>query len=259
MYRRVIAIILAVLIFACSLPCSSFAAEGTADTKGISVVWMGTSFSKTVLEKDGGIYAPISWLTYFGLLMCKESDTEYEYYYADQEEPGSFAKRIFIEKEDLSFSICYYLPQYNLGLEMGTYNTWIADSLEALEASDAQEFIDKLLGAWNKKEAAIEYSQTRANYVSIYDGSFSDYLDHDGEKYLPIAELLPLINAKITIGDDGALHIEPNLTTLSQALYNADIGSLCFNAEDDIKGDKFVSAGGLVVDSLTSFRFDRLD
>ncbi|MGM9635369.1 MAG: RCC1 domain-containing protein [Candidatus Avispirillum sp.] len=259
MYRRIIAIILSVLILACALPCSAFAADDTADAKEISVVWMGTLFSKTVLEKNSGLYVPISWLTYFGILMCKESETEYEYYYADQEEPGSFAKRIFIEKEDLSFSICYYLPKYNLGLEMGAYNTWIADSLDALDASDGQEFIDKLLEAWKKKEAAVEYSKTRANYVSIYDGSFSDYIDYDGEKYLPIAELLPLMNAKIAVGDDGALYIEPNLTTLSQALYNADIGSLCFNAEDDIWGDKFVSAGGLVVDSLTSFRFDRLD
>lgn len=110
------------------------------------------------------------------------------------------------------------------------------------------------------KEVPQKYSDiSHLGYKPIYEGAFSNSIERDGELYLPITEILPLINAKIAIGEDGNLYINPNLTSLSQALYNTDIGALCFDANDDIVWDETVSIGGYITDTIFSFRFDRLD
>ena len=263
MKKRILSFFLAVLLLVVSLPATVVSAEEELQKKNLSVVWMGTEFWGTVFQKGEQIYVPLSWLTYFGLLMCQESEQEYMFYYSDQKEEKIFAKRIFIEKQNLNFSISYCFPKSSLLEDMRAFYTWIDElSINFKNEEDFQKFVsqelnDFLSGRIVKKADKLSYD--KEDYTSIYEGIFSSYIEQDGELYLPLAELLPLMNAKVAVGNDGKLYLNPNMVSLSQALYNADIGSLCFVAEDDIVGDKFVSVGAYIVDSLTSGRIGRFD
>lgn len=96
-------------------------------------------------------------------------------------------------------------------------------------------------------------------YQTYIAKAFSQSARLDDMLYLPMAEMLPLFNAKTEITDDGILHINANVTSLFSALYGLNLRELAFNAERDMIGHKFISASSLVVDTILNLRIDRLD
>lgn len=94
--------------------------------------------------------------------------------------------------------------------------------------------------------------------LSLCSGKFSDSIIYNGTLYLPLAEILPFINAKVGISKEGTVLIYPNCISLFQALYNAGINNLIFDADYDIAGGDLLGGSAYILDSFIGFRFDRI-
>ena len=99
-------------------------------------------------------------------------------------------------------------------------------------------------------------SKNVAKTVSTINFSKSHTVDK--KLYLPLVEALPLLDAKVEITKDGIVHIYANPMSAFYALYSGNIDLCVFDAGDMV-GSGFISASGLIVDSVLNFRFDRLD
>ena len=210
MCKRILsATILAVYaLVAVILPVS--ATDAGYKTASIVVESFGNQYKEEVLQDNSGtIYAPITWLTRYGLMACAEESSNYVFYHVGEERVRPFAKRIFIDKS-------------GTGAKCGCY-----------------------------------VSETR--FVTYATPQFSGTYTKNAVLYLPMVELLPLLNAKVEITADGVLHITSNYVSIFSALYAIDLQVLRFDADQDMIGSEFVSAAGLVVDTIFNFRFDRLD
>ena len=109
-------------------------------------------------------------------------------------------------------------------------------------------------GKSGKSVLCISSSKT----VTITSTTFSDSYNHKTGLYLPLAELLPFLDAKVEITTDGVLHIVANPVSFFSVLSRYDLDSVVFDA-DDIFASKFVGVTGMILDSIVNFRFDRLD
>lgn len=258
MKKRFIAIIL-IFTLLLSITCKANDQSGTDTVTEhyIRVNYAGTNVEKMVIQDgEGKYYAPISWLEYFGLMKHKEDNEYFMFYYADQEKDATFAKRILIDKQGKTLDIRYYESNYSWFHEMSAYYDWIERS-----TGNFTEFsIQKLAQEYGVTIREIEEGNSFVNNsFSIFSSEFSDQIIYNDELYLPICELLPLINAQITICDDGGLYIRPNCMSLSQALYDVDIGLLIFDADNDIACEGFVSKSSYILNTIFDLRFDRLD
>lgn len=256
MFKRVVLIFLIITLF------TSLSSKVSADTqeyseKQVTVCFDGASMkAKVILDKNENVLVPISWLEYFGLLKCSEEGDYYKFYYPDQEKNDVFAKRIWISKDGTDFDVRYCENNDSWLDELSEYYNWIKISIAAL----GNKSLSDLKKAWNIKEKNLNDKRSEwNNSYSILNGKFSSHAQVAGELYLPLPELLPFMNAKLAISDNGVICISPNYVSLSQALYGANIGSLIFDADSDIWGADGLSAGALIVDSFLNFRFDRLD
>ena len=258
MKRRLVSIIL-VIAFLITLPIGAQSKESALFEKEVLVVFDGVSITETILIDDEQAYAPVSWLTYFGLMKCAEEDGYYKFYYPDQDKNERFAKRIWIAQDGTSYDVRYYENNNSWFDDISEYCEWIKDSVAVISEYEKETLIDSLIEIYRDRTKAIEYNRSEANNsVSILSGEFSSHLIYKDELYLSVAELLPFMNAKISISEDGIIYIAPNYISFSQALYDTNIGSVTFRADSDMVASEFVSAVGWVVDTVADFRFDRL-
>lgn len=254
--KKIIISVISVLVILFSLCDEVFAQETSIISKTVRINYGGIYTTDTVVVEGDNIFAPLSWLEYYGLMKCEQRDQYYYFYYPDQEQNAIFAKSLWIDIGGSGFDVRYYQSQYSLLEDMATYRKWITDSINSIKESDFR----KLCKAWGIKERTIDTSHSIwNNSYSVLKREFSESLIYDEQLYLPLAELLPLINAKIAIDKDGTIYIDPHILTLSQVLSNENINSLIFDADYDMEVSEFVSASALVVDSFLNFRFDRLD
>lgn len=255
MFKKIVSSLLAIIMIS-SLCIIVNAEEQHYSEKQVKINYDGVVLTETVIvDKYGAVLAPVSWLEAFGLLKCQETETYYKFYYPDQEQNDTFAKRIWISKDGTHFDIRYYEDNNSWLDELSEYYDWIKGSIQSIN----QKSLEGLKEQWDIKEKNLENLDSEMrNSFSILSEDFSTQTQYKDELYLPISELLPLINAKITFSDMGIIYIYPNYVSLSQALYGVNIGSLVFDA-DDIVGKDFISATSLVLDTVFNFRFDRLD
>ena len=110
----------------------------------------------------------------------------------------------------------------------------------------------------SKGESVIIANES-GNFTTIASTNFSDsYRGEDDKLYLPLTELLPFLDARIYITDDGILHIDASPSPFFTAITYQDLDLVYFDA-DNVIGSKFIGATGLIIDSIMNFRFDRLD
>lgn len=108
-------------------------------------------------------------------------------------------------------------------------------------------------------EASCVCYTSETEYVTYLRHQFTKHLTDGNSLYLPLAEMLPLFNAKLEISADGILHIYPNPVSIFSALYGIDMDALAFNASRDMVGSGFIEATGIIFDSVLDRRWDRLD
>ena len=230
MIKKVISLILVFVLF--SACCPTVYAADDYEVQTVKVLCRDASENKEVLYKpsEGTVYAPITWLTYYGLMPCREEEDRYVFYYADQAELRNFSKRIYINKSNRSFEVIVY------------YYDGLINSVIEIATKPEEEVIK------NRKE----------NVHSLYEGKFSSKITHDDNIWVPIEELLPLLNASVNISEEGTVFISPNPVSIYQAISNTNMTSLSFDA-DEMVGSKAMNVIGYTIDTGMSFRFDRLD
>ncbi len=227
------------LLLLCSLLMSdlsvSLAAEKTYAKKQITIQYGGKEICANVLmDEDGILYAPNDWMTYFGLYDYQETEEDYVYFPPSQKEDKLFAKRIYFSKDGKEYKLCIY-----------------RETVETREESDSKQ--KKI---WERNLMNLEVV---GRYEPILQGTFSKSFYEKDKLYLPIAEMLPFLNAKVGMTDSGNLYISPNSMSLTEALYDVDVNKLMFDATRDMKGSKFISYTAYVVDTfMGGIRFDRI-
>lgn len=260
MIKRILSVILSAVILV-SVFSISASAENAYEKCSININFEGVLENKEVIKDSSGtIFAPISWLTYYGMMKVDNNEDEYECYYPEQAKAKNFAKRIFISKDsDHKYSVCFYYDESSLFDEITSYFDKFKVISEAVNSADSKEkVLDNIyrsLGVANR--AKIE--KIRNSYKPIYEGNFSESITENNEIYFPIYEILPLINSKVVI-DDGTLYISPNRGSVFKALYNSNIGSLVFDADSDLGyGKTFMDITAYTCSTLFTGRIDRLD
>lgn len=102
--------------------------------------------------------------------------------------------------------------------------------------------------------------------VSIRGKKFidlSDCFEIEGELYLPLCQMLPILNADIYEVKDNVIYISNNKLSLAEVLYDFDISDYYFNISAEFFDDNAMAlltiVPAFVFDSVTNGRFNRLD
>lgn len=109
------------------------------------------------------------------------------------------------------------------------------------------------------KTGSVICCTSGTKFATIENISFSKAHTANNKLYLPIEEILPLLDAKVEITSDGIAHIYKNPVPLYQVLFSCSNLDLYEFDKDYFVLNDVVNATGLIVDSILGFRFDRLD
>lgn len=85
----------------------------------------------------------------------------------------------------------------------------------------------------------------------------------EGELYLPFCQMLPILNAEILAAGNGMIFVSNNELSMAELLYDFDIHDYYFDLNKEFYDNKLMLMGfwmnSYLFDSVTGFRFDRLD
>lgn len=256
MMKRITAMLLALVLALGVLPVTARAEEYSLGSVNVNFAGVATR-KEVLLSPYDEVYAPLSWLTFFGADMERE-DLGDEWAFYNQEE-GNFAQRIFINKKDGSFAIALYFDSElwaKFVLETADYGSMAEKSLLRVAR---EEMLDELLEDYFSR-GDTEIRRLHGNYLPITEGTFSDVVERDGEIWVPIGELLPMLQAEISVTEEGDLMMSPVVTTLTRVLHEHwdSIEELLFDA-DDVEYGEVVTTGAFVVDTAFDAVVDPLD
>lgn len=265
MKYRVTAFILILVMFFSVL---SVGATSTYNTQSINIYYDGVKVEQEVIVDGDTVFVPISWLTYFGLMKVDEKDNEYVAYYPEQKVEKDFARRIFITKDkNPKLEIGYYYDTTTLFDKVSNYYSSLATTFDKLnklgkaknEMETKGDLIKGLVNSLGGKTS--DKTNTKDRYRIIYSDEFSKSITQNNELYLPVEELLPLINAKIGVSEDGAICIAPNHYSLFRVLYDNDIASNVFDIDKELPSwqKHFVNTISYSVSTIFSGKLQRLD
>ena len=114
-----------------------------------------------------------------------------------------------------------------------------------------------------KKYVVIDTAEKKIR-VNLSDKvlKLSGYYKIDGKLYLPLCQLLPILNAEIEEIKDGQIIISNNSISLAEVLYDFDINDYCFNISSEFDDGKSnansVFVHNYIFDTLTS-NLNRVD
>lgn len=85
----------------------------------------------------------------------------------------------------------------------------------------------------------------------------------EGELYLPFCQMLPILNAEIVAAGNGMIFVSNNELSMAELLYDFDIHDYYFDLNKEFYDNELMLMGfwmnSYLFDSVTNFRFDRLD
>lgn len=258
MSKKIILTLLVLILTLTSLPFSAFAAD-TLKLQRININRGGFITSIPVLrDSKDNIYVHQSWLCDLGSMECKESETEYEYYYPEQESQKNYAKRIFINKESNEFSVCYYYCDSYFAKQIVKNSNWLLDENTEITEKEEEIVLNFFTSLESAKQEAREY--IRSKYIPIVQDRFTDVKEYNGERWVRLEELFPLLQDGMFISEEnGMININPHKGNIFRTLYNAEVSSVVFNADVDIAGNEFMAFTGNIIDGFVSKRYNRFD
>ena len=113
------------------------------------------------------------------------------------------------------------------------------------------------------KSVIINVSQKTVlvDVSNLYD--LSNCFEVQGEIYLPLCQMLPILNADIYEVKDNVIYIANNPLSLAEVLYDFDIADYYFNLATEFNDMSWAAALAIVpnyvLDTVVGVRFDRLD
>lgn len=214
----------------------------------IQVNYGGYLHTAEVLRtEDGTLLAPLEWMTFYGCLQQTSLPGLRLYHKAGQEELHNYAKRWMILPQTGHYYVNWYFEDHVFRMLMMNADDFsFADSLNLLMATDTQakEIMDSYFSQKN-----TDVKRIGTNYMPIYQGQFSKILPFRKDYWVPIDELLALLEVSAGVTKDGRiLCIDPSSASLFDVLYEheSDITSLLFDSED-VVGNDFMAGAGWVV------------
>ncbi len=258
--RKTVVWILILCLIASLIPIASAdsgAKVQVGNTRGellqVQVNYDGYLHSASVLRtEDGMIFAPLEWMTYYGLLKCKEENGGLEYYKPGQEKLRDYAKRWFILPQTGDYMVSWYF-------ENATYASFLlhADDFSMDErmqlllmpdGPQAQEIMDRY---FSQTKTAVKRVGT--NYMPIHKGTFTEVIPYADDYWVPLSELLALLELSAGVSNDGRiLCISPSQVNLFDVLYEhgSEIKKLLFDSEK-VVGNDFMAVTGWLFATLT--------
>ena len=258
--KKLLAWILTLSLFLSLMP-SAYATSGTsvqignedAEALQILVNFGGYLHSASVLQTDDGtVLVPLEWMTFYGGLLCEETLGVRQYYKSNQKELGNFAKRWIIAP---SLGV-YYVNWY---FDTNTFANFLihaddlalSDAMNLIMAQNEAEMQTIMDNYFSQKNTKVQRVST--NYMPIYQGKFTKILPYDGDYWVPISELLAMLEITAAVSkDDRILCMKPSQTTLFDVLYDHrnEIVELLFDSEK-VVGNDFMAGAGWVVATCT--------
>ena len=239
-----------------SLVPATYADDGTkvqagneeADLLQIQVNFAGYLHTAAVLRaEDGTLLVPLEWMTFYGCLE-RESLMGIRLYNKDgQEELRNYAKRWIILPQTGHYYVNWYFDTkmfVNFVANSDDYSFWDAQKLKMQPEPVQQELLDNY---FSQKNTAVKRIGT--NYMPIHQGQFSKILTYDNDYWVPMSELLSLLEVSAGVTKDGRiLCVEPSEMTLFDVLYEYgdSIEDMLFDSED-VVGNDFMAGVGWVV------------
>lgn len=256
MVKRIVSWILLVCLLV-SLAPAVFADNSEAITIGneeaqfyqIYINFDGYLHTTSVMKaQDGTVLVPLSWMTYYGGLKCEEDQGVLQYYKPDQKELDNFAKRWIIAPSIGSYYVNWYFEtSYFARFLLHADDLSLNDAMtliSPLPDQDKEQVVERYFSQKNTKVKRIG-----TNYMPIHQGEFSKILSYGNDYWVPISELLSLLEITAAVSnDDRILCMKPSQTTLFDVLYehSEEIPDLLFDS-DNVVGNNFMAGVGWVV------------
>ena len=126
------------------------------------------------------------------------------------------------------------------------------------DQEDATEFIKEIRIARSRTltigEVWIYRYATGIGTIIVSEFFSDEYEDENGNLFLPIAELLPFLDADVQITEEGILQIYPNPVPFFTVMSYEDLEPLLFTIDNFI-GAVAVGATGYVIDTILELKF----
>lgn len=165
-------------------------------------------------------------------------------------------EKVLINEDHILFAPISWFTKYGLMAHTEESNRYVF--YHAGEET-VKPFTKRIYIDMNGREVSCGCYVTETKFQTYMTHKFTQSIISENTLYLPVAEMLPLFNAKIEITDDGILHINANAVSVFSALYGLNLQELAFDADRDVVGHEFMTASGMLIDTILGLRIDRLD
>ena len=199
----------------------------------------------------------IAYILSFSIIPIHATATDYQTAEIVVDSFGNqYTEKILINEDNTLFAPVTWFARYGLMNNAEESNRYVFYNVgeETVKVFAKRIYIDK-----NGREVSCGCYMSDTNFQTYMTHKFSQSIISESTLYLPMVEMLPLFNAKIEITDDGILHINANAVSVFSALYGLNLQELAFDADSDIVGSEFMTASGMLIDTILDLRIDRLD
>lgn len=113
------------------------------------------------------------------------------------------------------------------------------------------------------KTVKIDINKKRMLVSGTHLYELSDCFEIEGELYLPLCQMLPVLNADICKVENDVICIANNELSLAEVLYDFDISEYYFNLSSEFQNKTWATSltiiPNYILDTVVNVRFDRLD
>ena len=252
MAKRLICLLLvAVLLFSTVPPV--YAAEEDWELCQVQVLFGGIPDSMPVLKnRDGQLLAKVDSIRYYSVNMVSGiMDGVLAYCPADQE-AENYGRYTFVDPNTGDFVVGLHLDDAHIASYVAQTTDYgnSAAKKKLLKSKGAER--EKLLDAYFAQRNT-QVQRVRDQYLVLFRGSFSVVVHRDGEMWVPLDALLPLLYANVSVSKD---HRYLCMDPIQESLYDVlreegeQAQALLFDSED-VVGNDVMAGGGWLVSTFT--------
>ena len=169
---------------------------------------------------------------------------------------STYSSKVYVDGENTVFAPVMWLQHYGL--------------LEKKEASDHMEFFDpefrfnvrfaKRIFVYSDGRYEIKFFEGfQKGFYTYYKGEFSKMVELEGQQWVPVNEILPLMDAHVDIWD-GCIQIRTITTPMWKAIarWQEEMSGIVFQADVELFGESITTPGYYLVSTIVDKRLDRM-
>ena len=199
----------------------------------------------------------IAYFLSFSIMPVRATEADYQTAEIVVDSFGNqYTEKVLINEDHTLFAPITWFTRYGLMARTEEFNQYV---FYYAGEETVKPFTKRIYIDMNGREVRCGCYVTESKYHTYLTHKFTQSIVSNNTLYLPVAEMLPLFNAKTEITDDGILHINANTVSVFSALYGLNLRELAFDADRDVVGHEFMTASGMIIDTILDLRIDRLD